>query len=62
MPETYDVILTKRAQDEIDQAHDWWAKHRSSEQADRWYRGFFEVMISLEQAPHRCPFAAENDQ
>ena len=49
MPDTFEVVLTKRAQDEIDQAHDWWAEHRSPEQANRLYLQFFEVMISLER-------------
>jgi len=62
MPETFEVVLTKRAQDEINQAHDWWADHRSTEQANRWYLKFFEAMITLEKNPSRCQLAPENDR
>ena len=61
MPDTFEVLLTKKAQDEIDQAYDWWTENRSPEQANRWYVGFFEAMISLEQNPTRLPLAPESD-
>lgn len=62
MPDTFEVLLTKKAQEEVDQSHVWWAENRSPEQANRWYVGFFQAMISLEQNPNRCPLAPENDQ
>ena len=58
MPE---VILTKRAQDELDGAHKWWAENRSVEQANRWYAGFVEKMLTLERDPERCPLAPESE-
>jgi plasmid stabilization system protein ParE len=61
MPDTYEVLLTNKAQAEIDQSHDWWAQNRSPEQANRWYVGFFQAMISLERNPARCPLAPESD-
>lgn len=60
MPEQFEVVLTKKAQDEIDHAHDWWAEHRSPEQANRWYLQFVAAMISLETNPDRCQLAPEN--
>ncbi len=62
MPSSYEVVLTQKAQDEVDQAHDWWAENRSAEQANRWYVGFFQGMISLEENPARCSLALENNQ
>lgn len=57
----HDVLLTRRAQDELDRNHDWWAKNRSPEQADRWYVGFIQAMLTLENDPERCPLAPENE-
>ncbi len=62
MPEPYDVLLTEQAQEEIDDAHEWWAAHRSLAQANQWYIGFYEAMISLERNPDRCSLAPENDR
>lgn len=61
MPDAFEVVLTKAAQDELDKSHSWWAENRSPEQANRWYAGFYQAMISLEQNPTRCPLAPEND-
>lgn len=61
MPDTFEVSLTKKAQEELDKSHDWWAQNRSREQANRWYVGFFRAMISLEQNPARCPLAPESN-
>jgi plasmid stabilization system protein ParE len=56
-----EVILTDRAQAELDRTHNWWAKNRSPEQADRWYVGIVKEMLTLEQSPERCPLAPENE-
>ena len=56
-----EVLLTQRAQEELDEAHHWWAENRSAEQANRWYLGFLEAMLTLEHVPFRWPFAPEND-
>jgi len=57
---TYSVAITDRAKDELDQACDWWAEHRSAEQALRWYNGLIAAMKSLGDNPQRCPVAPEN--
>ena len=56
----YRVIFTERAERELEQAAEWWAEHRSVDQARRWYAGFSDVIASLAQNPERCPFAPEN--
>ena len=56
-----EVLITERAQTELDQAHVWWANSRSEEQADRWYKGFMESMLDLATAPEQCALAVEND-
>ena len=57
---THRVVLTHRADRELEDAADWWAKHRSTEQAARWYEGFSDAIRSLEENPERCPVAPEN--
>jgi plasmid stabilization system protein ParE len=58
---TYRVALTDRAYEELDQACSWWANHRSSEQALRWYNGFIRAIQTLSEDPARCVLAAESD-
>jgi plasmid stabilization system protein ParE len=59
---TYEVLVTSRAQQEAQANHDWWARHRSAEQAARWYDSFLKVTLSLEQNPDRFGLAPENDR
>ena len=33
-----------------------------SDAAVKWYRGFKEAIVSLEEQPHRCPVAPESDK
>jgi plasmid stabilization system protein ParE len=57
---TYDVLITARAEQEAQDAHDWWAENRSPEQAARWYDEFLKAAGSLERNPERYALAAEN--
>ncbi|MBX3425367.1 MAG: type II toxin-antitoxin system RelE/ParE family toxin [Pirellulales bacterium] len=41
--------------------HDWWAKHRSAEQAARWYVAAYEAMRSLAETAARNPLARERE-
>jgi plasmid stabilization system protein ParE len=41
------VIITGPAKRDIQEAHDWWAEHRSAEQAGRWYVGIRAAILSL---------------
>src|SRR5262245_55203227 len=56
----HELLVTTRAQQEIDDSHDWWAQYRSAAQAESWYLGLIE-MLKLEHDPERCPLAAESD-
>lgn len=57
---THRVVLTHRADRELEDAADWWAAHRSPDQAARWYAGFSDAIASLAENPQRCPLAPEN--
>jgi len=59
---SYEVLITARAQQEAQANHDWWAEHRSAEQAARWYDEFLAGALSLEQNPERCSLATESDR
>jgi plasmid stabilization system protein ParE len=59
---TYEVLITARAQWEAQTNHDWWAEHRSAEQAARWSQEFLDATASLGANPDRCSLAAENDR
>jgi hypothetical protein len=36
-----------------------WLKDYSVDDAHRWVRGCYEIMLTLEQFPNRCPLAPE---
>ena len=57
---THHVVLTRRADRELEAAADWWATHRSPDQAARWYAGFSDAIASLAENPERYPLATEN--
>ena len=56
----YDVVVADRAAEELESAARWWAEHRSLNQAERWYDGFIQAILTLDQAPDRYPLAREN--
>jgi plasmid stabilization system protein ParE len=58
----YEVLISSRAQQEAQATHDWWAKHRSAQQAARWYDEFLKAALSLDQDPDGWAVAAENDR
>ncbi len=55
-----DVVLTRRAQSDLEQAFEWWTANRSKEQAERWYAGFVLSILRLSEEPKRWPTADEN--
>jgi plasmid stabilization system protein ParE len=54
------VVLSDLARGQLESNCDWWAKNRSAEQAERWYDGFAEALMSLYENPQRCQKAPEN--
>jgi plasmid stabilization system protein ParE len=57
---SYRVIISARAEMEIEQAHAWWATHRSRRQADRWYKQFKKAIDSLSDNPFLRPVSKES--
>ena len=56
----FTVVLTDRAARELEETTRWWAEHRSTNEAKRWYTAFLQAIFSLESNPERCAFAREN--
>ena len=59
---TYRVIITRRAERDMQDAARWWATERSAAQAKRWLDGLDKALQSLTQAAARCSLAAEHEQ
>ena len=57
----YKVVFTEKAKVHMHSAKDWWSYHRSTDEAQRWYVGLSDAIMSLEKNPARCPLAREND-
>ena len=56
----FELLIMARAQQELDQAHDWWAKHLSASEANRWYNGLIDAMLRLEADPKQYALTAES--
>ena len=54
------VILAEPAFEDLRHNARWWAKHRSLEQAERWYDGFLMELDLLANNAERCSLAREN--
>ena len=57
---TYRVVLSNRAEEQLESCYQWWSTHHSLEQAIRWYNGFLDALESLRENPERCSLATEN--
>jgi plasmid stabilization system protein ParE len=55
----YRIVITQRAEDEIQSAHDWWGEQYSKATATQWFIGIYEAIASLATMPERCPLASE---
>lgn len=58
---THHVVITGLAEQDAISNHEWWSRHRSKEQADRWLEGVYAAMFSLRDQPERCSYATERD-
>jgi plasmid stabilization system protein ParE len=56
----YSVRIMPEAYHELEASAVWWAEHRSSEEALRWYDGFVAKLESLQSMPESHSLAREN--
>lgn len=54
------VILMDQAHQDLDDGCRWWAKHRSIEQAERWYDGFSTAIKRLSTSAEQHAVADES--
>ena len=54
------VVLSSKAEEQLEGNARWWAEHRSFEQAERWYAGFIRSLKSLAKSAGGCALAVEN--
>src|ERR1700722_16892850 len=54
----YLVNLSVRAQRDLAQIY----RRLNADAALKWYRGFTQSILTLEEQPNRCPVAPENDK
>ena len=57
----FQVKITEPAKEDIQSSFEWWRDNRSTEQADRWYRGIHKKIATLRQMPGRCGKSPEAD-
>jgi plasmid stabilization system protein ParE len=56
------VVVSTRADEEIESIGRWWAQNRSAQQAKRWVDGILRAIEKLAATADRCSKATENDQ
>jgi plasmid stabilization system protein ParE len=56
---TYRIEISPTAMADIEDIF-LWMKGYSVDQAHRWVRGCYEIMLTLEKFPNRCPLAVES--
>jgi plasmid stabilization system protein ParE len=56
------VVISRRAERDLQAAARWWASERSAEQASRWLSGLDEKLQSLSEIAASCSLAAENSR
>ncbi len=54
------IVLSPKAEQQLEDIARWWAENRSPEQAERWFAGFIRSLKKLDNSAERCPIAAEN--
>ncbi len=56
---TYRIEISPTAKADVESIF-LWMKDYSVDQAYRWVRGCYEIMLTLENFPNRCPLAIES--
>jgi plasmid stabilization system protein ParE len=54
------VVISLPAERDLREQFQWWAEHRSLEQARRWFSGFRRAIDALATSHDRCVKAPEN--
>lgn len=57
---TYEVLITPRAEWQLNAIADWIAKN-APKAADRWFNRFVDALLTLAEHPRRCSIAPESE-
>jgi plasmid stabilization system protein ParE len=57
---TYRIRVTHEADEDIIRNANWWAKHHSTGEAERWHNAIYARIDSLKASPESHPQAYEN--
>lgn len=57
---TYPVLLTQRAETQLNEAAQWYAQ-QAQDVADAWFHGFVQAIVSLETNPKLHSLAREDE-
>ena len=58
----YRVKVSRSAKADADKAYEWMKQQYSEAQATKWFNGMVDAVNSLQDFPHRCPFAPESEE
>lgn len=58
---TFRVLLTDKADADVDSILRWFHDQRATEAGRRWFAQLMDRLDTLEQHPDRCPLAAESE-
>lgn len=58
---TYEVEISKPAENDIRVAFEWWRNNRSADEAERWYDMIIPAIATLSENPDRCPLTQETE-
>jgi plasmid stabilization system protein ParE len=56
----YRVILTEKAETDVDLILKWFSDHRATDAGASWFRQLLIRLDTLEENPERCPLPAES--
>jgi plasmid stabilization system protein ParE len=57
----YRIELTSRAESDAYQAYEY-IRHYAPERAEKWLRGLFEAIFTLDEMPRRCTIVPESEE
>lgn len=58
----YRVILTDKAEADVDAILKWFHDHQATAAGGRWFAKLMSLLETLEVHPERCPLAKESDE
>lgn len=58
----YRVVLTEKAEADVDSVLRWFHDQRATEAGSRWFKQLMSRLNTLEQHPDRCSLAVESEE